>query len=253
MLLIVEIFSVLALLFFLIYLKRNPVKTFIKKLTSYKLFPKIFWGLVLGAVILCFGWIRGEFFDELKILSRVKFSDMTICIRGTHFIGPIFGIFVGIIIGASSSPFTMKKLLCCIFMGLIGGMILTINLFLSETTTKPIYTPTPDPFQLVIFSFALMPITIGIGDKSLVKVIFGIIGGAIALFLYFLLFVIGYIIAGQLAIFFNPHAARGFGAMIGMPELFGWEAWPICMAIVIGGILPVIGIELAELKGIFKH
>ena len=224
MLLMIEIFSVIILLSSFIYLKRK----FIKKLTSYKLFPKIFWGMILGIGILFLVQFTYNF-DLLRGIRSIRFLNTTIQIRGIHFVAPIFGIFVGLTIGASSRPFGIKKLVYCICAGFIGGLGMTIFILISKGNSL---ISLLSPFFLVIS----MPIAIGIADKSLFKAFLGIVWGAGAVVFCFVLLVGSYLIGLIL------EGAEGREFVVD-----GWEMWPIVVALIISGILIVMGIEMEEL------
>lgn len=232
MLLMTEIILAIALSALFIYLKREQAKTFIKKITSYKLFPKIFWGLMLGIGVLLFNWLV-DFFDGLKILSKITFLNISIYIRSLNFIGPLFGIFIGITIGGSSRPFSIKKLRYCIYAGLIPCLIYSIYLLFLEKLQHALFT---ELFLWMILIFVLMPIAIGVADRSLFKAIFGLIGVGIGIFLYLVIWAV----------------------MVLGPGMWGaWEGShsPLSTYIptLIGGILIVIGIEISEaIKDILK-
>lgn len=252
--LIIEISLVIMLLSFLIYFKRMQVKTLINKITASKLFLKIFWGLILGVGILCFGWLGEELFGGLKILTRIKLLDTAIYIRGFHFVGPILGIFAGITIGASSRPFSVKKMLYCIFTGFIGGLAYTIYMILSE---KPRHTPSIDIFTLMIFVFTLMPIAIGIADKSLFKAIIGLIGGGVGIFLCLIFIAIGMGLGGGSLPWGYPVDVLYDPFSIG----FYWARIILAVSALTGVIFILLGIDFGEfadlkefekLKDIFK-
>ncbi len=235
MLLTVEIISVIALSALFIYLKREQARTFIKKAASYKLFPKIFWGFILGLGISYFEWPGNEFFGGFfKIFINIKILDTTAYIRGLHFVGPLFGIFVGITIGVSSRLFSVKKLLICILAGFLGGLAYSTQIFLSA---KPNFIQSIDMFTLAIFVLTPMPFAIGIADKSLLKVIIGLIGEGIGIVFFFLLFVLGiYLTRGEL---------------IGLGKVWGvysrWEGLIVSVIIIMSAILILLGIEMSEL------
>lgn len=254
MVLIMEIFLLTVLLTFLVYLKRKQTKTLISKITSSVFFPKIFWGVVLGVGIWCLGWLGEELFGGLKILTRIKLLNTAIYIRGFHFIGPILGIFAGITIGASSRPFSNKKIFICIFAGLIAGLTYTIYMIFSE---KPRYTPSIDIFTLMIFVFALMPIAIGIADKSLFKAIIGLIGGGVGIFLCLIFIAIGINLGGGSLPWGYPVDVLYDPFSIG----FYWARIILAVSALTGLIFILLGIEFGEfadlkefekLKDIFK-
>lgn len=179
MLLTVEIISVIVLSAFLIYFKREKTTTFVKKITSYELFPKIFWGIILGMGFLYFTyWLGVGVFDQIGMINYVKFFHKTIQIHNLYLIiGPFFGIFVGIAIGASTRPFNLRKLFICVFASFIGGIILSIRLYLSVRSGS---TQTHQTFDdLLLFTLMFTPLAIGIADRSLFKIIVGSIGGAL--------------------------------------------------------------------------
>lgn len=205
-----------------------------------KIMTKIFWGFILGLGILYFKQFGNQFFGGFfKIISSIKILDINVCIRGIHFIGPLFGVFVGIVIGASSNPFSVKKLLICILAGFLGGLAYSIQILLSA---RPDYIQSLEMFGLSIFTLALMPFAIGIADKSVFKVGIGLIGEGIGIvfFLFSILF--------------------GFGLSKG--ELFGlgkiWGVIPVWAHIIFGiivlvsAIVTLIGIEASELKRTVK-
>ncbi len=197
---------------------------------------KIIWGFILGLVILYFNWRGNEFFGGFKIVSSVKIFDITICIRGLHFVGPLFGVFVGIIIGASSALFSVKKLLICILGGFLGGLAYSTQIFLSA---RPNYIQSLETLSLSIFTLTSMPFALGIADKSVFKMVIGLIGEGIGI------------------VFFIFLGLLGFGLSKG--ELFGlgeiWGVIPIWAHIIFGiivlmsAIVILLGIEASELKG----
>lgn len=229
MLLVFKISLIIALLIFLTYLKRNQAKELFKKITTSQLFPKVFWGLVLGAGLPFSGSFTsiGNIFDTYNIVSNIKFLNTMINIRGIHFVGPLFGVFAGGIIGVSSSPFSIKKILLCLCAGVIGGMTYTIYLFLSE---QPHYLISTNMFSVAIFSLSIMPIGIGIADKSLFKAIVGTMAGSAAIFLFGIIWY-----------------SMTFDSMV-----WGEIRNPVWQYIscFIGGILIVMGIEIVEVKEI---
>lgn len=230
MLLTVEIISAIALLALLIYFKREQIKTFIKKIISFKVFPKVFWGSMLGLgwiyFICCGDEFLGGFFN---VVTKIKILDTTAYIRGLHFVGPLFGIFVGITVGASTRPFNVKKLLICILAGFLGGLAYSTKILFSASHFINIS-------NLTIFVFASMPFAIGIADKSLFKAVIGLIGEGMAIGFLWALLVLG--------------------ILSGVVPLFNWPtnpwAFPSLSIAIISGIFILIGIEMSEFKDTLK-
>lgn len=247
MTLTMELILAIALLSFFTYLKREQMKTFIKKLaphikkvTSDRLFPKIFWGFILGLGISYFNWHGNEFFGGFfKIVTNIKILDTTAYIRGLHFVGPLFGVFVGIIIGVSSKLFSVKKLLICILAGFLGGLAYSTQILLSA---KPNFIQSIEMFTLSIFSFTFMPFAIGIADKSLFKVVIGLIGEGMGIGFFTLLLVLGVNLSG--------------GELIGLGKTWGvipmWAPVIFTVIVIISSIVILIGIEMSELKDILN-
>lgn len=241
MILMMEIFLAIALSAIFIYLKREQVKVFIKKitphikkLTSYKLFPKIFWGFMLGLLVSYFNWRRDEFFGGFyRIVTNIKILDTTVCIRGLHLVGPLFGVFVGIIIGVSSRPFSVKKLLICILAGFFGGLAYSVQML-------PSYIQSIDMFTLSIFSLTFMPLAIGIADKSLFKLVIGLAGEGMGIVFFFVLLILGINLSGGIGL------GIGFGSFWGVSTI--WAHVIFTVIVIISSIVVLMGIEMSELK-----
>jgi len=238
MLIILELLIVIALSVVLVYLKREKVKMVVQKTTSHELFPKVFWGFVLGLLIVYFNWRENELFGGFyRVIKGINILGTNV--RGLHFVGPLFGVLVGIIFGVSSKLFSVKKLLLCILAGLIGGLVYSTKILLSAA---PNFTQSVEMGDLVIFVFTPIPFAICIADKSLSKLFSGLIGEGMGIVFFSTLLGAGAILSGG--------AIIGFGNPLGISHF--WICVIFDLIVITSSMVTLMGMEISDFEDILK-